>query len=577
MERIESIIIGSEKQEMFFEFVLLFNSKKQKGEKGYYLKLIPVELNENKKVEKRYPYASTNALILKANRKSRAKLKEARIIRDNCIVKIKNEIKENSDFIQQVRVFMEKEEEYEYRDNRLERRLNRHSKDDDKDFAPENKTDIRFKDVAGLKEVKEELYEIVDSVKNKEKYEKMGAKLPRGILFYGPPGTGKTLFAKALAGETDSKFFSVSGSEFTEKYVGIGAKRVRSLFEKARKSAPSIIFIDEIDAIGGRRDSDSNSERDQTLNQLLIEMDGFKESNDVIVIGATNRIDLLDEALKRSGRLDRHIYIGNPDLESRKELFKIYTSNKPLDIGVDLDVLAKKTHGFNGADIESISNESALLAIREGKEVISHKNLEDALEKVIGGLKNKSKKMREKEKQLVSYHEGGHALVGMLLDVNKIQKISIIPHGQALGFVINLPDEDRYLYTKEDLENEIKILLAGRIAEEVKFGYYSTGASNDLKKATDIALGMVCNYGMGDKTGLMARNVSSVDKLTDVERDMVNEILSTSYEETKVLLEKNMDKLTKIANYLYDNEEMNSEDIDKLFEEDIEMVSVISV
>lgn len=576
MERIESVIVGCEKNEIFFEFVLLFNKNKEEGERGYYLKLIPVELSQSKRIKRRYVDVSNDILILATNRESLTKLKEARMIRDSHVERIEEEIKENSEFIEEIKVFIEQEKEREdYLDSRREERLSRRSKDDDKDFTPENKIEVKFSDVAGLKEVKEELNEIVDYVKNKEKYDKMGAKLPKGILFYGPPGTGKTLFAKALAGETKSTFFNISGSEFTEKYVGVGAKRVRKLFEKARKQAPSIIFIDEIDAIGGKRTPDTNSEKDQTLNQLLVEMDGFQKSSNIIVIGATNRIELLDDALKRAGRFDRHIYIGNPDLESRKELFEIHTANKPLDDSVDLNSLAKKTHGFNGADIESIANESALLAIREGKDTISQENLEDALEKVIGGLKSKSKKMREKEKQIVSYHEAGHAMVGMLLGVNKIQKISIIPHGQALGFVINLPDEDSYLNTKEDLENEIKMLLAGRIAEEVKFGYYSTGASNDLKKATKIATGMVCNYGMGLKTGLMARDVYSSEKLTDIEREAINSILEEAYEETKVLLEENMDRLVKMAEYLYENEEMDAEDIEELFEEDVEMATIL--
>lgn len=578
MERIESITIGSEKSELFFEFVLLFNKNKEDGERGYYLKLIPVELSQSKKIKKRYMEASNDVLILATNRESLTKLKEARMIRDNYAGKFEREIEENSDFIEGIKAFMEEERERgEYLDNRREERLNRHSRDEDKEFVPEKNTEVKFSDVAGLKEVKEELSEIVDYVKNKEKYEKMGAKLPKGILFYGPPGTGKTLFAKALAGETKSTFFNISGSEFTEKYVGVGARRVRQLFEKARKKAPAIIFIDEIDAIGGKRNPDTNSEKDQTLNQLLVEMDGFKNTNNILVIGATNRIELLDDALKRAGRFDRHIYIGNPDLESRKELFKIHTSNKPLDEFVDLNSLAKKTHGFSGADIESIANESALLAVREGKEVISQENLEDALEKVIGGLKSKTKKMREKEKEMVSYHEAGHAMVGMLLDINKIQKISIIPHGQALGFVINLPEEDNYLYTKKDLEDEIKMLLAGRVAEEIKFGYYSTGASNDLKKATKIATGMVCNYGMGEKTGLMAREVHSGDKLADIERETINGILEDAYEETKELLEENMDRLVKMAEYLYENEEMDADDIEELFEEDTEMAIILGV
>lgn len=577
MERIEGIIVDCNNDDINFELVLLFNMNKVSGEPGYYLRLIPVDLSRERRIKKRYMEASKDILILETNRESLTKLKEARIIREEYVIKLKEEVnKEDSDFINEIKARVDSEKELnEMSASRLNDRLYRHNSSDEKEFNPQKKTNVKFSDVAGLKEVKEELYEIVDSVKNREKYEKMGAKLPRGILFYGPPGTGKTLFAKALAGETKSTFFYVAGSEFTEKYVGVGAKRVRELFAKARKKAPAIIFIDEIDSIGTKRTTETNSEKDQTLNQLLTEMDGFKETGNVIVVGATNRIELLDEALKRAGRFDRHIYIGNPDLESRKELFEIHTKNKPLDDNVDLLSLAKKTHGFNGADIENIANESALLAIREDRESISQQNLEDALEKVIGGLKNKSKKMIEREKQIVSYHEAGHAIAGMLLGVNKIQKISIIPHGQALGFVINLPDEDRYLYTKEDLENEIKVLLAGRIAEEIQFGCCSTGASNDLQKATKIATSMVCDYGMSDKTGLITKDIHSKGNLTDIEREAINSILEEIYEQTKELLEDNMYRLTKTAEYLYENEEMDMNDLEELFEEDVEMLAML--
>ena len=568
VKNVDDIYKISKDKELRLDFILLFNDKKEKGKRGYYLRLIPSKLSEEGKVIKRYSNMTRDVNILEADYQSDTKLKEAIMIRDSYVKYNKEFVDE---LIENIQIYIEAEEEdkksMESRNNRREARQNR--KNDDIEFKSVEKIDITFDKIAGLKEVKEELYEIVDSISDKEKYKKMGAKLPKGILLYGPPGTGKTLIAKGIAGETKSNFYSVSGSEFTEKYVGVGAKRVRKLFEKAKKNAPSIIFIDEIDAIGARRSPDSNAERDQTLNQLLVEMDGFSQSEDIVVIGATNRIELLDEALKRAGRLSKHIYIGNPDLKSRKELFEIHTKDKPLNEDVDLEDLAKKTHGFSGADIENIANESALLAVRQKREDISQKNLEDALEKVIGGLASKSKKLREQEKQLVSYHEAGHALVGTILGINKVQKISIVPHGQALGFVINLPEEDKYLSTKKDLENEIKMLLAGRVAEEVQFGYYSTGASNDLLKATKIATKMVCNYGMDEGIGLFTREISSMDKLTPAEKDSINAVLNDAYRETTKLLEINKHKLDKLANYLYENEEMDSEDIEKLFKDDI--------
>lgn len=577
-------VFGDRKEGLFFEISIFFNDNKSIGERGYYLDLVPVELSEDGMLISRHSEVSKRVMVIKTRKESETKLKEAIHILDKEKQNTLKTIKENPEIASMHKIYknISKDNFGLFGDissgnkNDIPGIMNK-IKGEDKVFKAEKKPSVRFEDVAGLKEVKEELYEIVDSVKNKEKYEKMGAKLPRGILLYGPPGTGKTYIGKALAGETNSKFFYVTGSEFTEKYVGVGAKRVRDLFEKARKESPSIIFIDEIDAIGGKRSSESNNEKDQTLNQILTEMDGFKDTSDVIVIGATNRIELLDSALKRAGRFDKHIYLGNPDLESRKELFKIHTKNKPLDEGVDLDNLAKKTHGFSGADIENIANESALIAIRENRENISQNNMEDALEKVIGGLKSRSTKLREQEKQIVSYHEAGHALIGIKLGINKVQKISIIPHGQALGFVINLPEEDKFLSTKSDLEDELKMILAGRVAEEVKFGYYSTGASNDLQKATKIALNMVCRYGMNEDTGLMVREVSSIDKLTDIERASVNKILNQAYEETKKMLTEDMPRLSKMAEYLIENEEMDTEDLETLFKDDLEMVSFMGI
>ena len=305
-----------------------------------------------------------------------------------------------------------------------------------------SKPKTTFCDVAGLEEVKEELFEIVDFMKFPDKYKKMGAKIPKGVLFYGPPGTGKTLLASAVAGETNSSFFNVTGSEFVEKYVGVGAKRVRTLFEKARKEAPSIIFIDEIDAIGAKRHLESNNEKDQTLNQLLVEMDGFTKDSNVIIIGATNRLDLLDEALLRPGRFDRHVHIGAPNYHTRYEILKVHTNNKPIAPSVNLETLAKKTHGFNGAHLANIANEAAIFAVRDNSDVITEVHFDKALERVIAGLESKNSTLIEKEKKIVSYHEAGHALVSDLVGICPIQKISIVPRGQALGYVLQLPDED---------------------------------------------------------------------------------------------------------------------------------------
>ena len=359
-----------------------------------------------------------------------------------------------------------------------------------------SKPKTTFRDVAGLDEVKEELFEVVDFMKSPDKYIKMGAKIPKGILFYGPPGTGKTLLASAVAGETDSSFFNVTGSEFVEKYVGVGAKRVRTLFEKARKEAPSIIFIDEIDAIGARRHSESNNEKDQTLNQLLVEMDGFNKDDNIIIVGATNRLDLLDEALLRPGRFDRHIRINSPNYNSRYEILKVHTNNKPLHKEVDLKLLARKTHGFNGAHLANIANEAAIFAVRDNSSEITSYHFDKALERVIAGIEQKNSVLIAKEKKIVSYHEAGHAIVSNIVNICPIQKISIVPRGEALGYVLQLPDEDRYIYTKEELIGKIKILLAGKAAEEIIFNHLSTGAKDDLKKVTDIADQMVCEYGM---------------------------------------------------------------------------------
>ena len=434
--------------------------------------------------------------------------------------------------------------------------------------ASSTKPKTTFIDVAGLDEVKEELFEIVDFMKNPDKYKKMGAKIPKGVLFYGPPGTGKTLLASAVAGETNSSFFNVTGSEFVEKYVGVGAKRVRTLFEKARKEAPSIIFIDEIDAIGAKRHLESNNEKDQTLNQLLVEMDGFNKDSNVIIVGATNRLDLLDEALLRPGRFDRHIHIGSPNFHTRHEILKVHTNNKPLDPSVDLEVLAKKTHGFNGAHLSNIANEAAIFAVRDNSPIITAVHFDKALERVIAGLESKNSTLIEKEKEIVSYHEAGHALVSNILGICPIQKISIVPRGEALGYVLQLPDEDRYIYTKEELIGKIKILLAGKASEEIIFNHQSTGAKDDLKKVTDIANQMVCEYGMSS-LGFMTIDGNVKTFLSEQVQKEANDIVQNCYNDTLDLLRNNLNDLHIVSKHLFEKETMTHEELKSLIKKEI--------
>lgn len=429
------------------------------------------------------------------------------------------------------------------------------------------KPKVTFEDVAGLDEVKEELIEVIDFIKKSEKYKKMGAKIPKGILFYGPPGTGKTLLASAVAGETQSAFFSASGSEFVEKYVGVGAKRIRTLFEKAKKEAPSVIFIDEIDAIGAKRHLDSNNEKDQTLNQLLVELDGFNTDQTVVVIGATNRLDLLDEALLRPGRFDRHMYIGNPNIKAREEILKVHTKNKPLHEDISIETLAKKTHGMSGAHLSNIANEAAIIAVRENETIITPRHFDLAIERVIAGLQVKNPNVLLKEKQIVSYHEAGHALVGKILNTDMVQKVSIIPRGQALGYVLQMPQDDRYIMTKTELCNKIMVMLGGRAAEELIFNHLSTGAKDDLKKVTDIALSMVCEYGMSD-LGYICQEPSMIKGLSrQITREM-NRIIDRCYKNTMEALESHHSDLEKISSALMEKETLNYDELNELLGND---------
>ena len=409
-----------------------------------------------------------------------------------------------------------------------------------------------FASIAGYDEVKEELLEIVDYIKNPEKYTSMGAKLPKGILLYGPPGTGKTHLTRALAEETDMNFIATCGSE-----------------------GPSIIFIDEIDAIGLKRNgAGMSNEKDQTLNQLLAELDGFERDSKVILICATNRVDFLDDALKRPGRLDKHIYVGNPDVKTRKELFLIHTKNKPLSNDVDVDTLAEVTHGFSCAEVANVCNQASLIAIRENREDLNHSNFETAIEVVIGGLKSKSKVLEKSEKERVAYHEAGHAVANYIIGDNKIQKVSIVPRGESLGCVMKLPTKEKFLKLKSELLSDIKILLAGRASEELIFGNCSTGASNDLEKSSSIALNIVAKYGLNDNKSLFALSFDRMPDSLFLDYKMkAEEILAECYEEVKALLEDNKEFLDAIAQNLLKKEELTFDDIQNIFEEDLPMAS----
>lgn len=437
----------------------------------------------------------------------------------------------------------------------------------EKKKCEEQKIQIGFDDVAGLEEIKDDLMDIIDFLNNEEKYKTMDAKVPRGILLYGPPGTGKTLIAKAIAGEAKATFIYSSGSEFVEKYVGVGAKRVRMIFERARKEAPSIIFIDEIDALGAKRNTESNNEKDQTLNQLLIELDGFNNTSNVIVIAATNRIDLLDEALLRPGRFDRKIYVGNPNYHSRLRILEVHTKNKPLDKKIQLKDIAIKTHGFSGAQLANIANEAALKAIKDKSKKINLDNFEFAIEKIAAGLEIKHSTVSEKEKRIVAYHEAGHAVVAKILNIDKVQKISIIPRDKALGYVLKFPTEDKFLYTKKELCDKVIVLLAGRASEEIFMGEVSTGASNDIKESTNIIYEIICNYGMGKNT----QNTCIDDRLfkyyLESIKDEAAQMAKDAYDSALTLIRENDDIVKKIAEYLIKNETMSADELDEIMDD----------
>lgn len=444
-----------------------------------------------------------------------------------------------------------------------------------------------FKNIAGIDEAVEELKEIVDFLKSPEKFKKLGAKIPKGALLMGSPGTGKTLLAKAIAGEANVPFFSLSGSEFVEMFVGVGASRVRDLFAQAKKVAPSIIFVDEIDAVGRHRGAGlggGHDEREQTLNQLLVEMDGFADDVTVIVIAATNRPDILDPALLRPGRFDRQITVDKPDLKGREQILAIHVKGKKIHKDVDLKVTARGTSGFTGADLANLMNEAALLAARKNKKAIESEDIEESIERVIAGPQRKSRVMSDEEKKIIAYHETGHALIAALLpDADPVHKVSILPRGMALGYTLQLPEEDRFLVSKNKMLTNIKVLLGGRVAEEIVFNEITSGASNDIERATAIARGFICKYGMSDKLRTRkygTSNGSNVflgkqynddtkDYSDQTAREIDEEIISvidTCYQETKDLLNENRDKLDFLSLQLLEKEVVEKQEFLDLLE-----------
>ena len=434
---------------------------------------------------------------------------------------------------------------------------------------------ITFADVAGADEEKEELQEIVEFLKDPKKYISLGARIPKGVLLVGPPGTGKTLLAKAVAGEAGVGFLSISGSDFVELYVGVGASRVRDLFDQAKKNAPAIVFIDEIDAVGRQRGAGlggGHDEREQTLNQLLVEMDGFAANEGVVVLAATNRADVLDPALLRPGRFDRQIYVGLPDIRGREEILKVHVRSKPLAEDVNLKELARGTPGFTGADLENLINEGALLAARRGEKFITMADLKEAEIKVIAGPEKKSRVIPQHERELTAYHEAGHAVVMQLLpDHDPVSQITIIPRGQAGGMTISLPEEDRSYLSKRYMEDQIVALLGGRVAEKLCLGDISTGASNDIQRATQIARKMVASYGMSEKLGTvsfesghdevfigrtMSQGRSYSEAVAAQIDEEVKDLVGSAYEQCRKILDENRDKLETVARYLLEHETM---------------------
>jgi len=449
-----------------------------------------------------------------------------------------------------------------------------------------DKNKITFDDVAGIDEEKEELQEIVEFLKNPKKFTDMGARIPKGVLLVGQPGTGKTLLAKAVAGEAGVPFFIISGSDFVEMFVGVGASRVRDLFEEAKRNAPCIIFIDEIDAVGRQRGAGlggGHDEREQTLNQMLVEMDGFSANEGVIVLAATNRPDVLDKALLRPGRFDRQIVVPAPDVKAREQILEVHSKKKKLAEDVDLKVIAKNTSGFTGADLENLLNEAALLTARRDKQEIGEKEIEDAMIKVTMGPEKKTRVRSNKEKRLVAYHEAGHAVVSKFLPTqDPVHEISIIPRGMAGGYTMYRPAEDKSFISKTEMEENIVSLLGGRVSEQLVLGDISTGASNDIERATQIAKSMCTKYGMSDRIGTItlgssqdevflgrdfAQEKSYSEETAGIIDEEIKNIIDHAYEEAKSILSKNRDKLDKVAAVLIEKEKITGDEFDQIFAE----------
>ena len=444
---------------------------------------------------------------------------------------------------------------------------------------------VTFADVAGVDEEKEDLAEIVDFLKEPQKYVEIGARVPKGVLLVGPPGTGKTLLAKAVAGEAGVTFFSISGSDFVEMYVGVGASRVRDLFEQAKKSSPCIIFIDEIDAVGRHRGAGlggGHDEREQTLNQLLVEMDGFTSNTNIIVIAATNRPDILDPALLRPGRFDRQVVVNYPDVKGREAILKVHAKNKKFAEDIDMGAIAKITQGFTGADLENLLNEGALLAARDNRKVINNKDLAEAMMKVIAGAEKKSRKISKKDKELTAYHEAGHAIVTALMPTqDRVHQISIIPRGRAGGYTLSLPQNDKFYSSKTEMLEEINVLLGGRVAEKLVLNDISTGASNDIERATKIAKSMVTKYGMSEKLGPMVFGTGGGDevflgkdfghtrdyseKVAGLIDEEISAIIENAYNACQQILSDNMEKLHQVAKALMEKEKLEADEFMAIF------------
>jgi len=449
----------------------------------------------------------------------------------------------------------------------------------------EDQQKVTFKDVAGIDEAKEELQEVIEFLKDPKKFQKLGGKIPKGVLLMGPPGTGKTLLARAIAGEADVPFFTISGSDFVEMFVGVGASRVRDLFDQGKKHAPCIIFIDEIDAVGRHRGAGlggGHDEREQTLNQLLVEMDGFESHESVILIAATNRPDVLDPALMRPGRFDRQVVVPNPDIKGREGILKVHTRKIPMAEDVDIMTLARGTPGFSGADLANMVNEGALLAARKNKDKVDMSDLESAKDKVMMGAERRSMVMTDEEKRNTAYHEAGHALVARLVPgADPVHKVTIIPRGRALGVTQQIPESDKYTYSKENMLARITVLLGGRASEELIFDQMTTGAGNDIERSTELARKMICEWGMSDKLGpvtfgkkeeqiFLGREISQhrdYSEATAVEIDSeVRRVVNECHDEARRLLQENIETLKRIAETLLDIEVLNAEQLDEIID-----------